>query len=48
MDKKIKDADIYPGVATDIADNEKANKAEVKQDVKELNNNPRNNDVKMP
>lgn len=48
MDKENKNAGMYPGVATDIADNETVNKTEVKEEVKELNNNPRNTDDKMP
>lgn len=48
MDKENKNAGIYPGVATDIADSEAVNKKEVKEDVKKLNNNPRNTDNKMP
>lgn len=38
------DIDLYPGVAPDIADDEKVDPALVKQDVKELNNNPRSTD----
>lgn len=34
----------YRGAATDRADNDKVNVKMVDQDVKELNNNPRNND----
>ena len=41
-------ADIYPGVATDKADNGKVTPKEVKDDVKNLNNNPRNCDMDMP
>lgn len=47
MDTKdyTKAADTLPGAATDIADNEKVNPEMVKDDVKELNNNPRDNDL---
>lgn len=37
------DADRFPGVSTDMADDEKIKKEAVKRDVKELNDNPRNN-----
>lgn len=37
-----------PGAATDAADNDKVCPAAVKEDVKELNNNPRNTDIDMP
>lgn len=40
-----KAADIYPGVDVDIADNEKVSKKLEKNDVKELNNNPRDNNL---
>lgn len=47
MEKKITkkecEAEHYPGVATDIADDEKTTPELVKEDVKNLNNNPRNN-----
>lgn len=47
MEKKITkkecEAEHYPGVATDIADDEKTTPEFVKEDVKNLNNNPRNN-----
>lgn len=48
MDKKIAkqrtDAEKkYPGAAIDNADNEKVSAERVKNDVKCLNNNPRNN-----
>lgn len=48
MDKKINPADIYPGVAPDVADNESADKREIRDDVKELNDNPRDTDIEMP
>lgn len=35
----------YPGVANNIADDEKVTPCLEKQSVKELNNNPRNNDM---
>lgn len=35
----------YPGVAVDRADNDKTDSKLVKEDVKDLNNNPRNNDI---
>ncbi len=35
----------YPGVATDAADDNKDNAQRVKNNVRELNNNPRNNDI---
>lgn len=38
----------YPGVATDKADNDKVNECLVKEDVREMNNNPRNSDEQMP
>lgn len=38
----------YPGLETDRADDEKTTPAEVKQEVRILNNNPRNTDMKMP
>lgn len=37
-------ADIMPGVQTDIADKDKVDKKAVKQEVRILNNNPRNDD----
>ncbi len=47
MDTKdyTKAADTLPGAAADIADNEKVDPEMVKDDVKELNNNPRDNDL---
>lgn len=48
MDKKSEEMLEYPGMAANAADDEKVNPELVKQDVKELNNNPRNNDVEMP
>lgn len=41
---RAQEADLYPGVAPNIADDEKVDPAMVKQDVKELNNNPRSTD----
>ncbi len=41
-------AQTLPGAAKDIADDEKASEKEVKEDVRTLNNNPRNNDNNMP
>ena len=43
-----KGVDKYPGVETNVADKNKVTPDMVKEDVKELNNNPRNNDVEMP
>ena len=37
-------ADIMPGVQTEIADKDKVDKKAVKQEVRILNNNPRNDD----
>ncbi|MDE5810979.1 MAG: hypothetical protein K2G64_07865 [Muribaculaceae bacterium] len=37
------DVDNYVGAAADVVDKEKTDAAEVKADIKELNNNPRNN-----
>lgn len=47
MDTKkcTRPADVLPGAATDIADNEKVDPEMVKEDVKELNDNPRDNDL---
>lgn len=44
-DKVAEGADTKPGIAVDIADDDKVTPAEVKQYTKELNNNPRNNDL---
>lgn len=41
--KEATQAIKYPGVAEDIADEEKVDKRLVKQATKELNNNPQNN-----
>lgn len=41
-DNKHCGSKMYPGVSTDIADNEKVTAEEVKEDVSMLNNNPRN------
>lgn len=35
----------YPGAQIDCADDNKVNPKMVKEDVKDLNNNPRNNDL---
>ena len=49
--KKITKAQIakaqqnYSGMTADAADNDKVTAQEVKDDVKQLNNNPRNNDL---
>lgn len=47
MNKDEKDtaAEEFPGVAVDIADDEKESAKMVDEEVKELNNNPRNNDL---
>lgn len=51
MDKKnapkttAKPADEYRGVDINISDDEKVTSEMVKKDVKELNNNPRNEDM---
>lgn len=46
MDKKQdKASKIYPGVGVDQADHDKTTPRLVKQETKELNNNPRNNDI---
>lgn len=42
--QKVQDALDYPGIATDISDDEKTTPEMVKQSTKELNNNPRNTD----
>ena len=47
MDSKEKNIDTYPGDARSAGD-KKATPCEVKEDVKELNNNPRNSDDEMP
>lgn len=49
MDKDIEKAlrDL-PGSQIDSADDNKATEQEVKQDVRELNNNPRNTDGPCP
>lgn len=39
------DADIYPGIAEDIPDHQWDTAKMVKDNVKELNNNPRNSDI---
>lgn len=57
MDKKNTRNETYdkaealrdlPGASIDYADDEKATNAEEKERTKTLNNNPRNNDLKMP
>lgn len=40
----VQDALDYPGISTDISDDEKTTPEMVKQSTKELNNNPRNTD----
>lgn len=47
MDSKEKNIDTYPGDARSAGD-KKATPCEVKEDVKELNNNPRNSDDERP
>lgn len=41
--KAAQSADQFPGVAIDIADNEKVTPSTVKERTRTLNNNPRNN-----
>lgn len=57
MDKKNTRNETYdkaealrdlPGASIDYADDVKATDAEEKERTKTLNNNPRNNDLKMP
>ena len=49
MDKKINKAlRNYPGAATDKGENNKVTEKLVKEGVCDLNNNPRNNEDKMP
>ncbi len=43
--REIKAEKIYPGASTDYADDDRENAQMVKNDVKSLNNNPRNNDI---
>lgn len=51
MDKKnaqkpgVKPAEEYRGVDVNVSDNDKVTPEMVKKDVKELNNNPRNDDM---
>lgn len=45
---EAREVDFYPGVAEDVADDEKTTACKVKADVRELNNNPRNTDIDMP
>ena len=41
-----KDAEkVYPGAAVDKSDDDKVNVKMVESEVRELNNNPRNNDI---
>lgn len=47
MDSKEKNIDTYPGEVRSAGD-KKVTPCEVKEDVKELNNNPRNSDDEMP
>lgn len=44
-DSRVEEALDYPGVATNRADHDKTDKSLVKEDVKDLNNNPRNNEI---
>lgn len=39
---KIKPVDVYPGVATDVADDNKVNETLVAEETDMMNNNPRN------
>ena len=39
---KIKPVDVYPGVATDVADDDKVNETLVAEETDMMNNNPRN------
>lgn len=49
MDKEQKEAlQDFPGAAIDVPDDEKATEKRVKEDVKNLNNNPRNVDGPRP
>lgn len=53
MAKDIKKKDMaaidhLPGVEVDISDDDKINPQEVREEVKQLNNNPRNTDTQMP
>lgn len=51
MDKKeqLEQAELdYPGVAVNVADNEKDTPGLEKERTCTLNNNPRNSDMKMP
>lgn len=45
ISKKVKEELDYPGVAINHADKDKTTPELVKEDVKDLNNNPRNNDL---
>ncbi len=45
---EARNVDFFPGVAEDIADKEKTTDCEVRADVRDLNNNPRNTDIDMP
>lgn len=44
-DKQIEKDEQYRGVDVNVADKEKVDPKLVEQEVKELNNNPRNNDL---
>jgi len=46
--KTEKDLKEYPGTAIDKADNDKTDPRLVKQEIHELNNNPRDTDNHMP
>lgn len=41
--QQVRDAQDYPGVQPDIADDNKVTPEMVKEETKDLNNNPRNN-----
>lgn len=46
MDKEVKkDVDRYAGVETNVADNEKVNPEMVNAETRELNDNPRDNNL---
>ncbi len=42
---KREDVDKYPGIQTDIADDEKVSTKDTRQETRILNNNPRNEDM---
>ncbi len=46
MDKEVrKDVDVYAGVETNVADNGKVDPKMVKAETRELNDNPRDNNL---